>query len=374
MQLSLQTFPQLLQRMCASVQSSASRLVDLSVGSMLRAILEANASIGLWIQWLIVQTLSMTRAATCVGPDLDSWMGDFMLRRQPAVAARGVATFSRLLTGQPLSIPAGTLVKAPTGNVSFSVGIDTTNTAWEPDTGSYNMPVGISAIDLPIVAQTPGPMGNVTAGAVSAIAAVVPGLDFVSNTLPLSGGSEAETDDKFRARFRDYINSRSKATPDAVAYAVMSLHQSMRLVQFENTDATGAWLPGHFLVVADDGSGQPSASVLSIIRGAIDKVRPIGSGFTVRAPDVLPVTISVSLASGGDPVSTSIQALIVNAVTAYVEQLPIGPTLSLTRIAEVVYRAGHLSQNIASVAINGANADLVSSPFSVLAIQSVSVQ
>lgn len=373
MQLSLQTFEQLLQRMSATVQSSASQLVDLSVGSLFRAILEANASVGLWIQWLIVRTLSMTRAATCAGPDLDSWMADFMLGRQPAVPARGVATFSRLLTDQALYIPAGTVVKALTGNVSFSVGVDTTYATWVANSGSYYIPAGVSAIDLPIMALTPGPRGNVTARAVFAIATVIPGLDFVSNSLPLSGGSEAETDDKFRARFRDYINSRSQATTNAVAYAVTSLQQSMRFVQFENTDATGAWSPGHFLVVADDGSGQPSTALLSSVRAAIDRVRPIGSSFTVRPPDVLSIAIVVSMATGGEPVGADIQALIVNAVTAYVNELPIGPTLSLTRIVEVVYRAADISRNIVGVTINGSNTDLVASSFNVLAIRSVIV-
>ena len=53
MQLSLRTFDTLVQSMAAAVQASAAQLLDLTVGSTLRAVLEANASIGLWMQWLI---------------------------------------------------------------------------------------------------------------------------------------------------------------------------------------------------------------------------------------------------------------------------------------------------------------------------------
>ena len=70
--LPLQTFTTLVQNMAAGVQGSAAQLIDLSVGSVLRALLEACASVALWMQWLILQVLSMTRAATSSGADLDS--------------------------------------------------------------------------------------------------------------------------------------------------------------------------------------------------------------------------------------------------------------------------------------------------------------
>ena len=50
-----ETFSALVQSMAAAVQASAAQLLDLTVGSTLRAVLEANASIGLWMQWLILQ-------------------------------------------------------------------------------------------------------------------------------------------------------------------------------------------------------------------------------------------------------------------------------------------------------------------------------
>ena len=59
--LSLQNFTSLVQNMAAAVQASAASLLNLTVGSTLRAILEANASVVLWLQWLILQVLSLTR-------------------------------------------------------------------------------------------------------------------------------------------------------------------------------------------------------------------------------------------------------------------------------------------------------------------------
>jgi hypothetical protein len=374
MQLSLQTFQQLLQRMSAAVQNSASQLIDLSAGSMLRAILEANASIGLWIQWLIVQTLRMTRASTSVGEDLDTWMADFLLERQPAAAARGTATFSRLLTGTTLLIPGGITVKASTDNVTFTALSDIGHAAWQANLNGYIVQIGVSTIDLPVVAQSPGAHGNVAAGSISVLASVVPGLDFVSNTYALSGGCDAESDSQFRSRFRDYINSRSQATATAIDYAVRSLQQNLRYKVVENCDATASWMPGHFLVIAGDGAGHLSPTLRSNIYQVIDGVRPIGSNFAVRAADVVSVNVVIALVAGGSAVDPATASAVKSAVSDYIDLLGIGCTLSTTRVVEAAYRSGHLLGNISGVSINGSAADLTGSEYGIFRTQSVMVQ
>src|ERR1700739_2986107 len=93
--LPLQNFATLVAGMAAAVQGACQQLLDLTVGSVLRAILEANASVALWMQWLIMLVLQTTRAATSTGPDLDSWVADFGVARLPGTAASGVVTLSR---------------------------------------------------------------------------------------------------------------------------------------------------------------------------------------------------------------------------------------------------------------------------------------
>ena len=93
MQLSLQNFTTLVQNMSASVQGACSDLLDVTVGSVTRALLEASASVALWLQFLILQVMTMSRLATCIGADVDSWVGDFGLLRLPGTAAIGSVTF-----------------------------------------------------------------------------------------------------------------------------------------------------------------------------------------------------------------------------------------------------------------------------------------
>jgi hypothetical protein len=66
------TFTELVSNIATAVQGSASALLDFTVGSVLRAIAEATAAVVLWLQAIILQVLTLTRASTSVGSDLDS--------------------------------------------------------------------------------------------------------------------------------------------------------------------------------------------------------------------------------------------------------------------------------------------------------------
>src|SRR3974390_2579604 len=124
MQLSLRTFNTLVQSMAAAVEASATQLLDLTVGATPRPVLEPTASVGLWMQWLILQVLRTTRAATSNGADLDSWMADLTLTRLPAVAATGTVTFSRFTPSMSALIPAGALIRTSDGTQIFAVSMD----------------------------------------------------------------------------------------------------------------------------------------------------------------------------------------------------------------------------------------------------------
>ena len=372
MQLSLQTFTTLVQNMAAAVQSAASQLVDLTVGSALRAILEANASVALWMQWLILQVLQMTRAATSSGPDLDSWMADFSLQRLPACAATGIAAFSRYTaTGQAL-IPAASLVRTADGSQTFAVTIDPTNPAWSPSQNGYALATGVATLNVPIAAQIAGTVGNVQAGAITMLASALPGIDTVTNPAPLQNGLDAETDDALRSRFRNFIASRSRATPDAIGYAVVSVQQGLAYAIAENLNPAGIPQMGSFVVTVDDGSGSPPASLLSTISTAVEAVRPVGSIFTVQPPSVLQANVSVTLgrSSGASPAVT---AAVANAISRYVDALPIGAPLALTRIAQIAYATSPTVTNVSQMQINGCTADLVPPASGVLKAGTIAV-
>ena len=314
MQLPLQDFTALVRNQAAAVAASSRQLIDMSVGSVLRAVLEANASVGLWIQWLIVQVLATTRAATSTGADLDSWMADFGLGRLPGVPARGLVTLGRLTPGLPAAVPVGSVVRTAAGGLSFQVIADAGHPAWVG--GGYRLGAAAASFDLPVLAVAAGLAGNVRPGEIALLGTAIPGIDQVTNAAPLQGGLDAEADAALRSRFGGFFDSRTRATPQAVLWAVGGLRQGLSLAVTERVDSAGAPRPGHFMVTVDDGTGAPSATLLADAARAIDAVRPVGATFGVRGPLVVRADVRMRVVGPVAPVAA--------AVGAFVAGLPIG--------------------------------------------------
>jgi uncharacterized phage protein gp47/JayE len=358
MNLNLKGFSQLVEDMGAALQSSASSLIDVSVGSVVRAIFEANASVVLWLQWLILQVLSSTRASTSNGLDLDSWMLDFGLTRLPAVPSTGIVTFSRFVDTLSATIPIGASVKTTDGSLSFSVTQDETLSIWQSSASAYVLPVGVGSADLPVICTTNGSVGNVLAGTITVIAASLPSVDQVNNANPLSDGADAESDQAFRNRFQSYLVSRSRATLTAVQNAVANVQQGLDVAIEENTAPTGTAQVGAFLVIVDDGTGYPSSALLSTVATAVDSVRPIGTTFAVIPPQVLTVNASLTAALTSTATASVIVAAIQNYVAIYLNSLPIGRGASVTRVAQNAYLAGSGIDNVTEIQLNCASLDI----------------
>ena len=373
MQLPLQNFSALMQTMAAAVQGAASQLLDLTVGSVLRAILEANASVALWIQWLIVQVLGVARAATSTGSDLDSWMADFSFTRLPATFAQGSVTFSRYTPTQAAQIPVGVQVLSNDGSQAFSVIADTQNPAFDPQANLYTIGAGVASITVAAEAAIAGLAGNMQPGMVTLLGSAIFGIDSVTNTLPFAGGAAAESDSAFRSRFAIYIQSRALATPLAIESALAGIQQNLSYVIQENVDAGGNALPGSFLVTVDDGSGNPPASLISAAATAIDAVRPVGSTANVRPPVVYYANIGMNIGISVGANLASIISAVTVAIETAVNALPVGTALPWSRLAQVAYDASNAVANVTAITLNGTSADLTVPAYGVIKTGSVSI-
>lgn len=373
MQLSLQNFSTLVEGMAAAVQGAANSLLDLTVGSVLRAILEANAALALWMQWLMVQTLATTRLATSSGADCDSFGADFSFARLPSVAAAGQVTLTRFTPSIAAFIPVGTGVSTADNAQSFMVIGDPTNPAFNAASGGYTLAAGLAGLTVAVVANTAGSAGNVQPGAISLLSSAVSGVDTVSNALALTGGADAETDTAFRARFGNYLSSLSRATNLAIGSAIAAIQQGLSYSVRENVNQTGAAQMGHFVVTVDDGSGNPPPSLLSTVQQTVDAIRPVGTGFAVQGPVVSPANISVSLVTNTGTSHAAAVAAVASAFENYISGLPIGATLSYTRLAQLAYGASSAVSNLSGLLLNGESADLVPGLFGVVRAGTISV-
>jgi uncharacterized phage protein gp47/JayE len=231
----------------------------------------------------------------------------------------------------------------------------------------------VSSINVPVVAQVAGAAGNVQGGAVTLLASAIPGVDAVSNSAAFENGLNAESDAAFRLRFQNYINSRSRATVLAVGYAVSSVQQGLVYAIQENQNPAGGTQMGCFVVTVDDGSGYPSATLLSTVQTAVDAVRPIGSIFTMQPPVVTVVNVTLTLAVSGSTTSSILAAPVATTLTSYINSLPIGTSLPISRISQIAYDVSSSIANVTQVQLNGGTVDIVPPANGVVKVGAVTV-
>ncbi len=367
-----QTFTAIVQNTVAAIQGGAAKLLDLTVGSVLRAIVEANAAVVLWLQGLILQVQTLTRAATSQGSDLDSWVADYGLTRLPAVASTGPVTFSRFTTTQPAVIPAGTTVQTADGTQPFTVPADTTNSAWNATLNGFVIAVNVTSVTVGVQAANAGTQGNVLAGTITAITQPISGVDTVTNASAFTNGVNAETDAALRTRFVLDLASLSKATKIAIGSAIANIQQGLEYTITEDYDYTGAYDPGFFYVVIDDGTGHPSSTLQSTVANAIEAVRPVTSRYAVFAPVVVTANVSMTITSASGYTHSTVVGNVGTALTNFINALPLGTELPYTQLASVAYDVAGVI-NVTAVLLNSGTSDLTATNQQVIKSGTISV-
>jgi uncharacterized phage protein gp47/JayE len=373
MALNTQTFTQIVQNSVAAIQAGTKSFQDLTIGSILRAVMESSAAVVLFLQGLIVQLLSITRASTSTAGDLDSWAADYGVARLAAAKATGIVTFSRFTATAQAVVPIGAQVQSFDGTQTFNVTLDTTNTAYNATLGGYVLGAATASISVPVQAVTAGAGGNVAIGALNVIIQAIPGVDTVTNAAAFINGANAETDAAFRTRFVAYIASISKATKGAIGYAITTLKPGVSYALVENSQYNGTAQMGYFYVVIDDGTGYPTSAFLSSAFNAIDSARPVTSTFGVFAPVVVTANVTMTITTGAGYTHSDLVTLVQTAITNYISVLTLGQTLAYTRLAQLAYDASPGVINVYLVTLNGATVDVTATSQQVVKAVSVLV-
>jgi phage-related baseplate assembly protein len=359
--LDLKGLPRLLADQAAAAQASAGRALNYTPGSILRALAEGFAALGLWLQAQVLKVLGMTRLRTSVGEDVDSFVEDFGLSRTQARPAAGEVTLSRFVTGAAAFAPVGALVRTADGSVTFAVTADPANAAYDAGAGGYWIGALVGSLNVPVQAVTTGPAGNVDPGTVTLLATPISGVDTVNNASAMTGGVAAQSDAALQAQFPLYLASLSKATSGAIDFAISQVQAGILWRKIEGEDAAGAPRQAHFVVVVDDGSGSPPISFLNLVYAAVDPVRGLGISFEVVAAETLGADVSMSLATAAGANHAAAVAAAAAAIGTYLGNLDIGETLPFTRLAQIAYAASPAVTNVSAVTLNGGTADLVPS-------------
>ena len=358
MNLNIKSFTTLVTDQVTAIQAKSALLVDLSIGSLLRAIVESNGGVILWLQQLIVNLLVITRAATCSGADLDTWFADYGFTREAATYATGIVTFSRFTATNAALIPVGAQVTTNDGTQTYNVVADTTNPAYSAAQSGYVVAAGTASVNVPVQAAAAGSDGNASAGTVTTVVGSIPGIDTVKNANAFANGADAESDDDARARFRLWIQSLSKATKAAIEYAIASVQQGVTYKVVENQNYAGTTQYGYFYAVVDDGSGAPSSTFLSSVYLAIDAVRGFTVSFGVFGPTLVTANVAMTITTDPSETHSDIVTIVNTAITNYIATLSLGQALPITKLSAIAYGASSYVTNVTNITINSSASDL----------------
>ncbi len=374
MTLQTNNFATLVSNMTAAVQGAALTVLDLTVGSVIRAILEATAAVALWLQFLVLQVLQITRLATSTGNDVDTFVGDFGLTRLAGVASTCQVTFTSLApTNQSSTISVGAIVRTADATQTFAVVEVDSNPNWNAGIAAYIRPAGTASIIIPCQNTTAGTAGNVQSNTLTLLGTQISGIDTVNNANSATGGLNAESDGALKTRFAAYINSRSGATPLAVAAAIQGVQQGLDYEILEGQATNGASRPGWFGVLIDDGSGNPSQTLLQLVYAAIDVIRPIGISFAVAAPGVVPVDVVAAITVAPTASNAAAQNAAVTAITTYLTGLAIGVTTGFAQLSAVIVQASGTISGVSSLTINGGTSNIVPTSIQVCRPRTITV-
>lgn len=359
MAVTTKTFDRLVQDQAGAIQASIGVPIDLNIGSVLRAVVESNAALGLWHQANILHVLTLARASTSVGADLDSWVADFGVTRVAGTRATGSVTFARFVASSQAVVPIGAQIETEDASRTFEVVLNAALPSYSASLGGYVLPPNTASLSLPVRDLAPGSAGNLAAGALTRITTPIRFVDSVTNPLAFVTGVDEESDAALRERFVAYIQSLARATTGAIGFAVGTVEGVKTYSIVENQQVLGGLDYGFFFVVVDDGTGSPSSELLSQVSSAVDSYRPVGSRFAVVGPTVQTVNVAATLTVAAGYVKADVDAAATAAVTAHLSSLPLGGTAYYTKLAQVIYDSSPGIVNVAGLLIASGTSDVV---------------
>lgn len=198
---------------------AADPAISAEIGTPERKIIEAVAQVVSLGQSDLSVLNSQYDVDTMTGNRLDQFLANFGFGRQRSTNATGTVTFSRTTPADiDYVIPQGTQVISRQTDAGFpSVLFATTVVAV--------LATGLTSVDVTVEATLPGSLSNIPANSIYQIVGTqtVPGITDVTNNNVISGGTDGETDDEFKVRFKNTIFRNMAGTSDQFLALAVSL-------------------------------------------------------------------------------------------------------------------------------------------------------
>ncbi len=261
--------------------------------------------------------------------DLDRLVYDrFGLTRKGASPARGTVLISRAtLTAGAGSIPIGTKIVTST-NVEYI----TTQTA--------TFGIADTSTSCNVRAVQAGKSTQIGAGFIKRFAQ--PQLLFdttlePSNPTPTAGGEDAEDDDTFRDRVRDFWRTARRGVLAAIEFGAKTVEGVVSARAVEALSVGGSPARVVMLYISDS-SGVANAALAEEVQVALNDYRAAGITVLVFTSSPLIVSIQLALAFAAGVDTRTLTDQIRAAVFEFVNTLPVNGTLYVGELYSVLQR------------------------------------
>lgn len=358
MALTTQSFATMVQNQVVAIQTAASTLINFTVGSVLRAFVQANAGVAIWLESLALQVAALSRFSTSYLTDADTWGADWGFYRLPGTYASGSVTFSRYTATNAATVLVGTTVMTVDGTQTFNVIADVTNSAWN-GTNGYTIAPGVSSVTVACLSVNLSSSANVAANSITLIQGAISGVDYCNNTAPFAGGAGPQTDAVYKRGFPPYLQTLSRGTVSAIQGAVQAIQVGAQCNIIENYTYAGAAQNGFLTIIVDDGTGSPGSIFMTAAQVAVNSMRAASIQCGVYAPTIVTANVTFTILTSSGYVHATLVTTAQTAVSAYINSLLDGQQLSWSYIADVIYSSSPGIYDVTNVLLNGGTADLV---------------
>jgi uncharacterized phage protein gp47/JayE len=195
----IKNFRSIAAAMLNFAKATQAKATDFYVGGVTRTVLESSAiEIDELYQQMFHGLMESIPVAVYQGFGFDLL--------PPAYASTVMQFSASPAPVDPITIPAGTLVRKDGGAVAYAVEADTV------------LPAGETSVPVPVTAATAGSVGNTLANSITVLDGAISGITAVTNPAPVTNGRDQETEEERRLRFRRYIQSLSRGPLAAIEY------------------------------------------------------------------------------------------------------------------------------------------------------------
>jgi hypothetical protein len=271
----------------------------------------------------------------CEDQDLDRWLYDeYKMLRKGASSAVGTVRFYRATSGTSGVIPKDTQIRTLSGAVYI-----TTSAA------------SFGTTDLTSIADVrAAEAGKATqAGANTIRSIVTPGALFdptiqVNNDEAAAGGEDAEGNDDFRERGRDFWPSARRGTLGAIEFGAREVPgvvsaQAVEVTETLNLNGVILTLPARVVILyISDSSGVASAALAKKVETQLLEYRAGGIAVIVMTSKPQLVSILLKLAFRANVDTVALAGNVQSSVVEYINSLPVNAKLTVADILVVLSR------------------------------------